>query len=133
QLDLRAVLDAGRDLDRVALRAPLAARAAAVRARILDHGAVPAAARTRLRQGEEALALRDDAAAVALGTEDRRGPGLRARASALAAGGLELDRDRRLDAVQRVVERQPHLDLEVPAALAALLLRPSAAAEVREE
>ena len=56
-------LTPGRDLDRVALRAPLAAGAAAVRARILDHGAVAAAARARLREREEALALGHDAAA----------------------------------------------------------------------
>src|SRR4029077_5478189 len=89
QADSRAVLDARGDLDRVALGTPLAAGAAAVRARLLDHGAVPTAARARLREGEQALALRDHAAAVALGAEHRRRAGLRARAVALAAGGLE--------------------------------------------
>src|SRR5205085_5529689 len=57
QADPRPVLDPGRDLDRVALRPALAARAVAAGARILDHGAVAAAARTRRRQPEEALAL----------------------------------------------------------------------------
>src|SRR5205823_1752564 len=109
QADLRPVLDAGRDLDRVALRPPLAAGAAAVRARLLDHGAVAAAARARLGEREQALALGDHAAALALGAEARRRAGLRARAVALAAGGLELDRDRRLDPLQRVLEREPHL------------------------
>src|SRR5436190_1824387 len=134
QADPRAVLDAGRNLDRVALGAPLAAGAAAVRARILDHGAVPAAARAGLGEGEQALALGDDAAAVTLGAQRRRGPGLRARAAAFAARGLELDRDLRLDPVQRVLEREPDLDLDVAAPLAALLLlRATPAAHVREE
>src|SRR5439155_15662467 len=98
-----------------------------------DHGAVPAAARARLREGEQALALGDDAAAVTLGAERRRGPGLRARAAALAAGRLELDRDLGLDPVQRVLEREADFDFEVAAALAALLLGATPAAQVREE
>ena len=52
QLDARAVLDSGRDLHGVALRAPLAPGAATLRARLLDHGAVAATARTRLRERE---------------------------------------------------------------------------------
>src|SRR4051812_37950112 len=128
QADSRAVLDAGRDLHRVALRPPFAAGAAALRARILDHRPVPAAARARLREREQALRLGLDAAALALGAERRRGPGLRAGAAALAARGLELDRDLRLDAVQRVLEREVDLDLEVAPALAALLLPAAAAA-----
>src|SRR5918911_681678 len=89
QADASAVLDAGRDLDRVALRAALAAGAAATLARILDHGPVAAAARARLRQREEALALGDDASALALGAENGRRARLRTRAAALAARGLE--------------------------------------------
>src|SRR5439155_16060999 len=130
QANPRAVVDAGRDLDRVPLRAPLARGAAAARTRILDHRAVSAAARARLREREEPLALRLDAAPVTLGTERRRGSRLRARAGALAAGGLELDRNLGLDPAQRVVEREVDLYLQVaPAPTPLLLLRPPAAAE----
>src|SRR5207248_9684173 len=62
EADAGAVLRPGRNLDRVALRAPLAARAAARAARLLDHRPVPAAARARLREREEALILRAHAA-----------------------------------------------------------------------
>src|SRR5829696_352673 len=48
QPDARAVLDAGGDLDRVALRALLATGSVAARARVLDDRPVPAAARARL-------------------------------------------------------------------------------------
>src|SRR5919197_5538982 len=102
--NLRAVLDARLDLHRVRLDAALAARAAALRARLLDHGAVAAAARARLREREQALRLGLDAAAVALRADDRRGAGLRARAAALAAGGGQVDRHLHLRAVQRVLE-----------------------------
>src|SRR4029078_4125360 len=38
------------------------------------------------------------------------------------ARGLDLHRDRRLHALERVVEREPHLDLEIASALTTLLL-----------
>ena len=107
--DARPVLDAGLDLHRVRLDAPLAAGALALRARLLDHGAVAAAARARLREREQALALGLHAAAVALRADDGRGAGLRAGAAALAARGRHLDRHLRLDAAQRVLEREVHL------------------------
>src|SRR4029077_13124133 len=56
--DFRAVLDARLDLHRVRLDAALAAGAMALRARLLDHGAVAAAARARLGEREETLRLR---------------------------------------------------------------------------
>ena len=46
-------------------------------------------------------------------------PGRRAGAVAGVAGELERDRHRRLQPLQRVLERDPHLDLDVGAALAA--------------
>ena len=107
----------GLDLHLVALRRALAAGAVAGRARVLDHGAVAAAARARLREREEALALGDDAAAVALRADPRRRPGLGARAAAGVAGGLGLDRHADSRAVESVLEGEPHLDLEVGAAL----------------
>src|SRR5262249_57203258 len=78
QADARAVLDTCGELDRVAPRPPLAAAALAAVARLLDHGAVAATARTGLRQREEALRLGLHAAPVALGADDRNGSGLRA-------------------------------------------------------
>src|SRR5436190_18780449 len=56
EADARAVLDGGRDPGRVTLCPLLAAGAVAARAGVLDHGAVSAAARARLREREKALA-----------------------------------------------------------------------------
>jgi hypothetical protein len=68
QSDPRPVLDAGGNLHRVALDAPLAAAAVTLRTRLLDDRAVAATAWTRARQSEEALRLGEDAASVALDT-----------------------------------------------------------------
>src|SRR5439155_1307151 len=96
-------------------------------------GAVAAQPRAGLGQRDQPLALRDDAAAGALGADRRRRPRLRARAAALAAGRLELNGDGGLDAAQRVLEREPHLDLEVAPASAPLLLLLAAASEEAAE
>src|SRR6185295_6856282 len=56
-----------------------------------------------------------DAAAVALRADDRRRARLRARAAAVGACDRHLDRDFRLGAAERVLEREPHLGLEVVA------------------
>src|SRR5712691_6013618 len=77
--DPRAVLDPGGNLHGVALRPPLAAGAAAARARLLER--------------EHALALGLDPAAAALRADDRRRPRAGARAGALAAGGVDVDGD----------------------------------------
>src|SRR5207237_8832708 len=69
--DPRSILDTRRNPNRVALGAPLTPGAMALRARLLDHGAVAAATRARLREREEPLALGLDSAAVALGADDR--------------------------------------------------------------
>src|SRR5437660_892937 len=69
QANARAVPHAGWNLHGVALRPHLAAGAVAPVARLLDHRAGAAAARTRFGQREQALALRDDTAAVAHGTD----------------------------------------------------------------
>src|SRR5581483_8175479 len=113
QADLRAVLHARLHLHRVRLDPPLAAGAVAVRARLLDHGAVAAAARARLREREETLRLRLHAAAVALRADDGRAAGLRAGAAALATRRHELDGHLRLDAAERVLEGEMDLDLDV--------------------
>src|SRR5207244_10304179 len=86
-----------------------------------------------LREPEQPLALGDDAAAVTLRADLRRGAGLRARTAALAAGELERDRDRRLHTLERILEREPDLDLDAVAALslraAGRSARPAEAAE----
>src|SRR5205085_8457913 len=96
---------------------PLSPGAAAGRARILDHRAVSAAARAGLREREKALALGDHAAAAALRADLRRRPGLCARPVARVACELERDRNLHLGAVQRVLEREVDLHLDVVAAL----------------
>src|SRR5262249_49722370 len=103
--DLRAVLDARLDLHGVRAPTPLTARAVALRAGLLDHGAVASTARARLRKCEEALRLGHDAPAVALRTDDRSRTGLCARPTALRTGDGQLDRHLRLGALQRVLER----------------------------
>src|SRR5581483_8796130 len=107
--DLRAVLDAGLDLHGVVAEPALAARALALLARLLDHGAVAAAARARLREGDQTLALGGDAAPVALRADDGGGIGLGARAAALRGRDRQLDGNLRLGATQRVLEGEAHL------------------------
>ena len=70
-----------------------------------------------MREREEAVRVGGDAAAAALRADDRRRPGLGARAAARVARGLHLGAHRHLDALQRVLERDVHLGLEVGAAL----------------
>ena len=70
-----------------------------------------AAARARLREREQALRLGDDAAAVALRADDGSRSGLGAGASALRARDRQLDRNLRLGAAQRVLEREMDLRL----------------------
>src|SRR5207253_145312 len=74
-----AVAHAGGDVHAVALDLARAAGAAAGRAGVLDLGPGAAALRARLRDREQALALRLDAPALAARAHGRRGAGLRAR------------------------------------------------------
>src|SRR5207244_1058679 len=122
EADARTVLDARRNLDRVAARAPFAAAALAFAARLLHDRAVAAATRAGLRQREQTLALRDDAAAVALRTDHRRRPGLCPGAAALAACGRHLDGNLGLEPAQRILEGEIDDRLDVRTALG---LRPS--------
>src|SRR5207248_448233 len=103
ELDAGAVLDARRDLDAVALRAPLPAGAVAGRTRRLDDRAGPAAAWARLLQREQSLRRGDDTAAATLRARDRSRPRRRAGPMARVARELELHRHRGLDAAQRVL------------------------------
>ena len=114
--DPRSILDTRRNPNRVALGAPLTPGAMALRARLLDHGAVAAATRARLRERKEPLALGLDSAAVALGADDRGSSGLCAGAAALAARRVHLDGNLRLHALERVLEGEVDDRLDVGAA-----------------
>src|SRR5262249_17359504 len=84
---------------------------------MLDDGAVAAAARARLGERKQPLALGDHAAAVADRADDRRRARLGARAAADAARGRHLDRDLRLQPAQRVLEGEVHGYLEIRSTL----------------
>jgi hypothetical protein len=73
----------------------------------------------RLREREEALILGGDSPPAALGTDGRRRPGLGAGAVAGRARRLEVDRDLRRHALERVFEGHVHHHLDVAAALPA--------------
>src|SRR5919109_2201160 len=115
--DLRAVLDPGRDLDRVPLRPALTAGALAGAARFLDHGAVAAAAGARAREREEALVLGGDAAAAAHRADRGRRPRLGAPPAAGRARPFELHGDLRGEPLEGVLEGQVDGDADVGAAL----------------
>src|SRR4051794_3695750 len=117
QPDARALLDAGRDVHPIALHLAQAALAAAGRAGLLDHRAGAAAARARTRDGEHALALRLDAAAVADRADLRRGSRPGAGAAARRARRVGRDGHRHLGALDRLLERQRDGRLQILAAL----------------
>src|SRR4051812_9099147 len=117
QADARTLLHARGDVHAVALDLPQAALARAGRARLLDDGARAATARARPRDGEHALALGLDAAAVAHRADLRLRAGARAGAAARGAGGVRGDRDRDLRALDGLLEGQRDRRLEVLAAL----------------
>src|SRR5262249_52103686 len=73
------------------------------------------------------------AAAAALRADRRRRPGSRTRSVADVATRLEADGKRRLDALQRVLERERDLDLGVGTALSARLLPRTAAHAAAEQ
>src|SRR5262249_49775868 len=114
---LRTGAHAGRDLDLVLLDRPLGARPLAARARLLYHRAAAVAARARLTDRKQALALGLDPAALALGADSRRRPRLGAGAAARRAHLARRHRDRHLRALHRLVEADRHFGLDVPAAL----------------
>ena len=95
----------------------VAPAALAGRARVLDDGAGAAAPRARLRDREQALALGLDAPAVAPRADLRAGARLGARAAAGRTGLRRRDRERDLGALDRLVERDRDLGLEVAPAL----------------
>ena len=70
-----------------------------------------------MREREEALAVGDHAAPVAVRARARRGSGLGAAAAADVAGGLDLHRNADLNARERVLEGDPNARLEIGAPL----------------
>src|SRR5688572_27608509 len=83
------------------------------RARVVDDLAAAAAALTGLRDREDSLALRIDAAALAARAGVGGGADLGARAAAGRTRRLLGHGDRDLGARHRLVERQRHVGLEV--------------------
>src|SRR4029079_2127233 len=114
--DPRPVLDAGGDVDAVALALQRQPGAAAVGARMLDDLAAAAALGTGLADREEALTLRIDAPPLAARADDRLGPRRRSVAVAGRAGRLLRHRDRDLRALHRLLEAERDLSLEVATA-----------------
>src|SRR6185295_3923875 len=131
--DAAAVTDSRRNLHPVALELHREAGARAGLARALDHLAAAAAARTRLADREEALALGVDTPATASGADDRRGAGLSPAAVAGRTGRLLRDRDDDLDPLHRLLERQPRLGLQVPPANGRLVAAPATSEEGGED
>ena len=113
------VLDPGGDRDRERLLAPHAALAAAGAARLLDHGAGALAGRAGALDGEEALLRAHPPVALAGAAGGGRRPRLGAAAAARLALGEGVDADRRLLALERLVDR----DFEVVAQIAAAARR----------
>src|SRR5262249_41170869 len=70
-------------------------------------------ARARLGEREEALTLRDHPTAAADRADDRRRPRLGTGPVTGVTRNLEADRDLRLDALERVLEGEVHLHLDV--------------------
>src|SRR4029078_8498074 len=102
EADLRAVLDPGRDLHGVALRATFPPGAVAVPAGPLDDRSAAVAARARAGKGETTHVRGDDAASATLGTDLRSASGLGSRAVADVARTLEVDGDLRLETLELV-------------------------------
>src|SRR4051794_23183232 len=102
--DPAAVVDAGRDVDSIALGLLRDTAARAGRAGIVDDAALSTALRAGLRDREEALALRGDSSALAARADPRRGAALRAAAVAGRAGTGGRDGHGDLGAVHSLVE-----------------------------
>ena len=115
EADALAVEDARRDADLDLAGAVDDPGAAAVLARRLDPHARALAVAARLAEREQALVLVAHAAAAARRADDGLVPGAAPVPPHVRAGGVAGDVDRRLDAVDRVLERQVELGLEVVA------------------
>src|SRR5204863_7184318 len=117
QANTAAVLHTGRDVDPVALDLLRLARPVAGRARLLDLRAGAAAPRARLRDREQPLPLRLDAAALAARADRRLRAGLGARAVAGGARRRQAHADGHLRALHRLLERDVDIRFEISPAL----------------
>ena len=128
QLDLRAVLDAGRDPHRVALRAPLAAGAAgrsrtASRRRCRCRGSAGTAAAARTGPATSATTPLPLHSGQRFGAVPGAAPvPWQVWQASSSSTGTVASRP-----LQRVLERDAHVDLDVRPALAALRPRPASA------
>ena len=113
QPDPAALADPGRDVGPHPPDRALGTGALAGRARVVDHRAGAMAVGAGLRHREDALALSLDAAALADRADARRGAGLGARAVAGRTRLRRRHRQRHLGAVDRLLEGQRDLGLEV--------------------
>src|ERR1043165_7976589 len=127
QPDARAVLDAGRHVDRKRALARDAARARAVRAWIVDHLAAALAGDAGALEREEALRVAHLAGALAGRAGLWLGAGLGARAGARLAGDRGRDAHLRGLAGERLLERDLHVVAQIRAALASAAAPPPAA------
>ena len=131
QPDPRALAHARGDVHLVVLDRLLLAGAMAGRARVLDDRARSVAARARLGDREEPLALGLDPAALALRADLRRRAGLGARAAAGRTRLRRRDAQRDLRAGDRLLEGDRDRRLQVGAALGARTGRAAAGAPAR--
>src|SRR5438093_2241244 len=129
ETELHAVVDAGRDLDLKHVLGAPAAFAAALATERAEH-AFAVTFRTRARDGQEAVAHPDLAAALTRLARLRSRAGLVARASADLARLESGNPDLGLDAGGRVLQRQLQLVLEIFATRRA---RPTSAARAATE
>src|SRR5207249_3202322 len=130
QLEPRARVDAGGDLDVELVRPPLHAGAPAARTRLRDDRALPVAVAARLGDREEALLEADLPRALALRTGARRGPRPGAAPVARVAGREARHRDRLLASEGRFLEADLEVVAEIlPAPRPAVPAAPPARAE----
>src|SRR5215217_1903285 len=115
--DPRAVLDPGRDLDLERAGPANRSRPVTFGARRLHDASAAVTRRARLRHREEPLVDLDRALAATLWTRDRRRSGLGPAAAASRTWGGTVDADRHRRPGHRVLERDPHLRLEIRPAL----------------
>ena len=113
----RPVAHPGRDVHRVLLHLTSLARAVTGGAGVLDLGAGSAALAAWLRDREEALRLRLDAASLAAAADRRGRSGLRSGAPAGGTGSRERHGHGDLAALHRLLERHVHVGLEIAPSL----------------
>src|SRR5439155_25603576 len=134
ELQTRAGVDPGGNLDVQLMSSALDTRAAARRARVGDDRPLPVAVAAGLGDREESLLEADLPRAAALRTRPRHRPGLGAAAAARLAGGEARHGDRLLAAEGRLLEADVEVVAEVlPATHPGAAARPARPEEVPEQ